>query len=251
MSQTIAITEKDIFHQLRLSCQIPEVAEKIIKRKVILSAAEEAEIEVTKEELQKTANQMRAINKLEDARSTWIWLEKYGLSLANFEEIVYLTIISNKLIDYLFADKVESYFYEHQLDYTGAAMYEIILDDEDEAIELYYEIQEGDLSFHEAAQQYIQSTELRRKGGYKGKVNRAEMKPEISSEVFGADSPTILKPIVTADGIHLILVEEIIKPELNQKLHQEILLNLFSQWLDQQVKQVQVASHFEVINKAA
>ena len=243
MSQTITITKEDIFHQVQLSYQIPEIIEKIVERKIVISAAAEAGIEITKEELQKAANQMRALSQLKDAQDTWVWLEKYGLSLDDFEEIVCNTLLSRKLTNHLFADRVEPYFYEHQLDYAGAVIYEIVLDDEDEAIELYYEIQEGEITFYEAAQQHIQNIELRRKGGYRGKVNRADMKPEVSAAVFAVTSSQLLKPIITADGIYLILVEEIIKPELDRKLRQQIMFSLYSEWLKQQAKQVQVVSN--------
>lgn len=245
MSLTITITNEDLLHQVKLSCKIPETIEKIIERKIIISAAQEAGIEVTKEELQQASDQMRAMSQLKDAQATWVWLERYGLSLDDFEEIVYITLISKKLINHLFNEQVEPYFFEHQLDYAGAIIYEIILDDEDEAIELFYEIQEGEISFQEAAQQYIQDTELRRKGGYRGKVNRTEIKPEVSAAVFASMSSQLLKPIVTADGVYLVLVEEIIKPELDQKLHQKIMLDLYSEWLEQQIEQVQVVSQPE------
>lgn len=244
-NKTITITKEDIFHQVQLSCKIPEMTEKIIERKIIISAAESAGIEVTKEELQIASDQMRAMSQLKDAQATWVWLEKYGLSLDDFEEIVYITLVSRKLINHLFGDRVEPYYYEHQLDYAGAIIYEIVLDDEDEAIELFYEIQEGEISFPEAAQQYIQDTELRRKGGYRGKVNRTDMKPEVSAAVFAANSSQLLKPIVTADGVYLVLVEEIIKPELDKKLRQKIMLDLYSEWLEQQKEQVQVVSQLE------
>ena len=249
-SKTITITKEDIFHQVKLSCKIPEIVEQIVTRKVIIAAAEEAGIEATTEELQQAADQMRVMSQLRDAQATWAWLEKYGLSLDDFEEIVYDTVISEKLAVHLFQDRVEPYFYEYQLDYAGAVIYEIVLDDEDEALELFYEIQEGEISFHEAAQQYIQDTELRRKGGYRGKVNRTEMKPEVSAAVFAANPSAILKPIVTADGIYLVLVKEIVKPELDKKLHQKIILDLFTEWIKQQKEQVQVVSHIEVSNKA-
>ncbi|MFM2311228.1 MAG: hypothetical protein RLZZ04_504 [Cyanobacteriota bacterium] len=246
---TITITNEDIFHQVQLSCKIPEMTEKIIERKIIISAAEAAGIKVTKEELQQASDQMRAMSQLKDAQATWVWLEKYALSLDDFEEIVYITLISRKLTNHLFAERVESYFYEHQLDYAGAIIYEIILDDRDEAIELFYEIQEGEISFQEAAQQYIQDTELRRKGGYRGKVKRTEMKPEVSAAVFAAAPSQLLKPIVTADGVYLVLVEEIIEPELDQKLRQKIMLDLYYEWLEQQKEQVQVVSQIEASNK--
>jgi parvulin-like peptidyl-prolyl isomerase len=170
MSQAITITSEDILHQVKLSCKIPSVIEEIVTRKIIASAAAEAGIKVETEELQKAADNIRLMGKLKSADDTWAWLQKHGLSLDDFEELIYNNVISGKLAQHLFADKVEPFFVEHQLDYAGVVMYEVVLDDEDLAMELFYGIQEGEMSFYEVAHQYIQDTELRRKGGYRGIV---------------------------------------------------------------------------------
>jgi parvulin-like peptidyl-prolyl isomerase len=167
-------------------------------------------------------------------------LNKNCLSLDDFEEMVYTNVISGKLAQHLFGDKIEPWFVEHQLDYAGAVIYEVVLDDEDLAMELFYALQEGEMSFFESAQQYIQDTELRRRGGYRGIVWRTEMKPEISAAVFAAKAPQILKPIVGAKGVHLIWVEEVIKPQLDEKLRYQILSDLFKLWVKQQVEEVEV-----------
>ena len=153
-------------------------------------------------------------------------------------------LLSTKLITHLFADKVEPYFFENQLDYAGVVMYEVVLDDEDLAIELFYAIQEGEISFYDVAHKYIQDKELRRKGGYRGIVYRKELKPEISAAVFAAKPPQLLKPIVTSKGIHLILVEEIIQPQLDNVLRHKIGLDLFQQWLKPQIAQVEITTVF-------
>ena len=119
-------------------------------------------------------------------------------------------------------------------------MYEVVLDDKDFAMELFYGIQEGEMSCYEVAHQYIQDTELRRKGGYRGIVRRKELKPEISAAVFVATPPQVLKPIVTSQGVHLIFVEEIIEPQLNEKLRYQIISDLFTRWLKQQLEKVEV-----------
>ncbi len=77
------------------------------------------------------------------------------------------------------------------------------------------------------------------------------MKTEVSAAVFGADPSAILKPIMTADGIYLVLVEEIIKPELDTQLHQKIILDLSTEWLKQQAEKIQVFSQIEARNKVA
>jgi parvulin-like peptidyl-prolyl isomerase len=239
MSQAITITSEDILQQVKLSCKIPSVIEEIVTRKIIADAAANVGIKAETEELQKAADNTRLLGKLKTADDTWAWLQKHGLSLDDFEEVIYNNVISGKLAQHLFADKVKPFFVEHQLDYAGVVMYEVVLDDEDLAIELFYGIQEGEMSFYEVAHQYIQDTELRRKGGYQGIVRRKELKPEISAAVFAAKPPQVLKPIVTSSGVNLILVEEIIQPELDDKLSSQIMFNLFDEWLQQQIEQVE------------
>lgn len=245
MSETINITSEDILNHIKLSCQIPEITKGIITRNVVENAIAEAGIKVEIEELQQAADKLRFINLLQSADDTWVWLEKHSLSLDDFEKIVYTNLLANKLAQHLFADKVEFYFFAHQLDYAGAAIYEVVLDDEDLAIELFYGIQEGEISFYDVAHQYIQDRELRRKGGYRGIVRRLDLKPEISAAVFAAKPPQILKPIVTSSGVHLILVEEIIKSQLDEKLHQKIVSDLFSEWLKEQIAKVKVVKHLD------
>jgi parvulin-like peptidyl-prolyl isomerase len=240
MSQAITITSEDILHQVKLSCKIPSVIEEIVTRKIIASVAAEAGIKAETEELQKAADNTRLLGKLKSADDTWAWLQKHGLSLDDFEEVIYNSVISAKLAQHLFANKVEPFFVEHQLDYAGVVMYEVVLDDEDLAMEFFYGIQEGEMIFYEVAHQYIQDTELRRKGGYQGIVRRKELKPEISAAVFAAKPPQVLKPIVTSSGVNLILVEEIIQPELDDKLRSQIMFDLFSEWLKQQTEQVEL-----------
>ncbi|MDF5737739.1 MULTISPECIES: peptidylprolyl isomerase [unclassified Nostoc] len=240
MLQAITITNEDILQQVKLSCKMPEIVEQIVSRKVITYTAEETGIKVEIEELQKAADLFRLMNKLTNAEETWAWLEKHSLSLDDFEEIVYSGVIFGKLSQHLFTDKIESYFFENQLDYAGVVMYEVVLDDEDLALELFYSIQEGEMSFYDVAHKYIQDTELRRKGGYLGIVRRQDLKPEISAAVFAATPPQILKPIVTSKGLHLIFVEEIIQSELDNKLRNQIITDLFYEWIKQQIEPVKL-----------
>ena len=73
------------------------------------------------------------------------------------------------------------------------------------------------MSFYDVTHKYIQDKGLHRKGGYRGILSRKDLKSEISVAVFAATPPEVLKPIVKAKGISLILLEEIIQPELDDK----------------------------------
>lgn len=245
MSKVITVSRDELIHHIKISCQVPSILEGIATIKIIASAAAAAGINVEPEELQQAADNFRLSNNLHQASDTQLWLQKHRLFLDDFEEVAYTNALSEKLAQHLFADKVELFFYDHQLDYAGVVMYEVILKDQDLALELFYALQEGEVSFHEVARQYLQEPTLRRSGGYQGTLNRTDLKPEVSAAVFASTPPQILKPIVTFKGAHLILVEEIIQPQLDAQLRSQILSNLFSTWLKQQIEQTEIVINLE------
>ena len=104
------------------------------------------------------------------------------------------------------------------------------------------------MSFYDVTHRYIEDKELRRKGGYRGILSRKDLKSEISSAVFAATPPDVLKPIVNSKGVHLILVEEILQPELNDQLRYQIGSELFSGWLKHQIGEIEDQTNFELSN---
>lgn len=242
MLKNITITPREIIHHLKLSCMIPKVTDKIIRNKIISEKAKEIDIVPDNSSVQKAADSIRIAGKLISADDTFKWLEKNCLSSNDFEEIVLLSLFANELSKTLFSSKVKSYFFENQLNYIEIVMYEVILDDHDLAMELFYAVQENEISFHDVAHKYIQDPELRRHGGYRGLLKRKNLRPEISAAVYNAQAPEILKPIITSSGIHLIFVEEIIKPQLDDQLCQQICFDLFNEWVDKETSNWEVTT---------
>jgi parvulin-like peptidyl-prolyl isomerase len=240
MSKAVTICGKEILHQIMLSCQVPTIIEGILTRKIVTRTAKEHGINAEPEELQEAADALRLMNNLQSAEATWSWLQNHALSLDDFEELVEINVITSKLAHHLFGAKVEPFFVEHQLEYVQAVTYEVVLDDADLAMEIFYAIEEGEISFHEVAHRYILDPEQRRCGGYRGALCRQDLKPEISAAVFAATPSQVLRPIVTSKGAHLILVEEILSPTLDEILRYKIITSLFSEWLKQKIEAFEV-----------
>jgi len=244
MAKVLNFRPEQMFDQLRLFAQIPTLEAKIIAREIITHTSKEANIVVEPEELQQAVDNWRLMNQLDSIKATQLWLRKHYLSLEEFGELISATVLSSKLAQHLFKDKIEPYFVDYQLDYMQVSMYEIVLDDEGVAMELFYAMNEGEISFFEAAYQHIQDLELSRRGGYKGTIYRKDLRPEISATVFAAAPPQILEPIVTSDGVHLIKVEELAKPQLDDVMRQKIMSELFDSWLTQQAQQFELRMNF-------
>ncbi|MEM8717851.1 MAG: peptidylprolyl isomerase [Cyanobacteria bacterium P01_G01_bin.39] len=249
--KSINIAIEDFLNYIKLSCKISTITEEVAKQKIIELSAKEAGINVEVSELQKAADNFRIDKQLYNTKDTWSWLEQHYLSLDDFEALVYANALTEKLAQYLFADQVDSWFYGHQLDYVAAVLYEVILEPEDLAMELFCSLQEREISFQEVARKYIQIQDLslRRAGGYLGIVHRQDLQPEISAAVFEASPPQILKPIKTHKGNHLILVEEIIEPTLDDELRAQIISDLFATWLNEQIQTVQINANFLEVNQ--
>lgn len=235
MPNLLSISSEDVIHHLKMSCQIPSVIEGIATRKIIADAAVKAGITVDDRELQQEGDRLRFAKKLVKAADTFAWLKSHHLSVNEFEELVYNTVLSQKVAYHLFSDKVESFFYQNQLNFVAAVTYEVRIDDYELALELFYALQENELTFPEIAREYIQNPDLRRAGGYQGVRHRKDFRPEIASSVFAATPPEVVKPIVTPACVYLIWVEEIIQPELNEQLRQTIISELFASWLNEQI----------------
>lgn len=240
-TEVALVSTTDIVQHLKLSRQMPWLLTKIVNQKIIEQTAIQKNITLSETELQTGADRFRYEHELVSSKATLQWLEKYHLSVTEFEQLIQHSLLTQKLAQHLFAEQVEASFYSNQLDYYQAVIYEIVLDDFDLGMELYYGIQEEELSFWNLAHEYIADRELRRRGGYLGKKTRTQLHPEIATAVFAiaaAKIPIVLKPIVINKKTHLVYVEEVTQPNLDESLRQKILDRLFENWLSQQRQQL-------------
>ena len=236
-SQMTSISIAEIMQYLKLSLKMPSILANLIDRKIIEKTASIENINVTEDELQKAADIFRLKNNLISSQDTLKWLEKNYLSVPEFEQSLKMDILSRKLAHHLFEDQVEASFHAHQLDYYQAIVYEIALSNFNLAMELFYGIQEKELSFWDLAHKYIEDDELRRHNGYRGKKTRSQLPPEIAAAVFALNNerlPQVIKPIAIGKKTYLIYVEEIIQPVLEQSLRQKIISQLYEDWLGKQ-----------------
>jgi parvulin-like peptidyl-prolyl isomerase len=238
------ITLQDSIEEAKISGKFNELVQGFIRRQIVAQQAQELGIEATAQELQVAADRLRKNQKLDTADATLKWLKTNFLSVDDFEKIVVHKLSAEKLAQHLFGDRVEHYFHQNTLEYGGATIYEVVLDNRELAMEIFYSLQEGDLNFADVAHQYIPDSEHKRRGGYLGTVNRKQLRPEISAAVFAAKPPQLIKPVLTAIGVHLIYVEQISQPKLDEVLHQKILMDMFDAWLDEQV--VSVSSNISI-----
>ncbi len=219
---------------LKKNTSLRDISEKILRKVVIDKAAAEKGISVTSEEIQVEADKIRREKRLEKASDTIAWLEEEMITAEDWEAGIEDRLLAQKLAKHLFAKDAENYFAQNRIDFEQVLLYQIVIPYEQLARELFYQIEEEEISFYQAAHSYDLDRSRREKCGFEGKLYRIDISPEISAAIFGGKQNEVVGPIKTDLGYHIVKVEEFIKPELTEEIHQKIIDELFEGWLQKE-----------------
>ena len=228
----IPIESEEIVDFLKREMLLKEVCQKIVSQKIIKKAAAEREITVTPEEIQTEADSIRYGKRLEKASDTLAWLVDQMVTADEWEKGIGDRLLAKKLAEHLFDKEVEKYFAQNRLDFDQFILYQIVVPYEQLAQEIFYQIEEEEISFYEAAHLYDIDEKRRYFCGYEGKVYRWGFPPDIAASVFSASIGEVIGPLKTEQGYHLFMVEEFIPAELTPQRRQEIINRLSKEWLE-------------------
>lgn len=235
---TISPDLEEIIYFLKKNLQIRDVCASILHQKIVERTATQRGIEVTTEEIQAEGDRQRRQNRLESASATFDWLKHQLITADEWEQGIRDRLLMQKLASALFSKEAEKYFVEHRIDFDSVILYQIIVPHQKLSVELFYQIEEEEISFYEAAHYYDIAEDRRQRCGFEGRLYRRGLKPDISAVVFGAEPQKVLRPIKTEQGYHILLVEELIPAELTPELRTEIGAQLFQEWLTSELNYV-------------
>lgn len=229
------IEANEIIDSLRQELQLKQVCQKHLQKKVIDKAAKERGLTVTPEEIQAEGDKLRRDQRLEKAADTIAWLADQMISVEDLEAGICDRLLAKKLAEHLFGKEVEKNFVQNKLRFDRIILYQIIVKEPELAQELFYQIQEGEISFFDAAHFYDIDENRRNLCGCEGKVYRWALNPEVAVAAFSAQPGKVIRPIKTDLGYHLFMVEKFLPAELTPERHEEILRNMFNEWLSNEV----------------
>ncbi|WP_088891570.1 peptidylprolyl isomerase [Leptolyngbya ohadii] len=226
-----SIEADEVLLQLKKTRQLRQIFNSVLHQKIINQVAAEKEISATEEEVQAEADRIRYENRLFRASDTFAWLADQLISAEDWEAGIRDRLLSTKLAHSLFDQEVKKYFAEHRLNFDQVLLYRLVVPYEKLAQEICYQIQEGEISFYEAAHIYDVDSTRRCHCGFEGKVYRWSLNAALSPIVFSASPGAVVGPLTIDQASHLFLVEEHIPAELTPELHEEILQRLMNEWL--------------------
>jgi parvulin-like peptidyl-prolyl isomerase len=229
------IETNEIIDSLKQEFQVKPFYQRILQKKVIDKAAKERGLTVTPEEIQAEGDKLRREKRLERAADTIAWLAEQMISVEDLEAGICDRLLSKKLAKFLFSKDVNKVFVQNKLQFDQIILYQIIVEDSKLAQELFYQVEEGEISFFDAAHFYDIDENRRHLCGCEGQVYRWGLKPDIAVAVFSAKPGSVIRPIQTDLGYHLFMVEKFIPAELTAERHEEILQKMFNEWLSNEV----------------
>jgi parvulin-like peptidyl-prolyl isomerase len=213
---------KDLFHGV-LSC------------KLIEQAATDRGIMVTEPEIRAEVDRWRHENRFQKAADAMAWLEAQKISVADLEAAMGDRLRRTKLSRTLFEAVAERYFRQNKRGFDQFSLYQIKVADQFLAKELFFQIEEQEISFFEAAHAYNLDPARRKNCGYEGRCYRRILRPEVSAYVFNALPGTLLAPLAIEQGYALFYIDEFIPAQLTPELHQTLIEALFQNWLNQEL----------------
>ncbi len=234
---SIQIDSAEIGDFLKSTMTLRQVCHQILGQKIIHKTALSRNIVVTIQEIQDESERIRREKKLEKISDTMAWLEANMLTPDEWEISIRNRLLADKLARDLFAHQVEPYFAQNRLDYEEFVIYQILVPYQKLAQEIFYQIEEEEISFYEAAHIYDIDQSRRYRCGYLGKIYRRNFSPDVAAAIFRDPLPIgqVIGPIQTEQGFNLFKIEEYIEAELTPERSQEILLRFFKQWLDNEI----------------
>ena len=170
----------------------------------------------------------------EEARQDWA--NKKGLTSTEISKLFARKIRIEKFKEEKFSHHISSYFLKRksQLDYV---VYSIIQHPDHSLIqELYFRLQEKEQSFAELAKKYSQGFEASTKG-IKGPTPFSQI-PQSLAELIRTSQPGEIRVGYLNDSHFLLRVEAFIPAVLDERMTQELLQELFDQWLEAEMSSI-------------
>jgi parvulin-like peptidyl-prolyl isomerase len=231
----ISIESETIVSFLKRQVQLKETCQTIVYQQIIERTAQERGIAVTPEEIQAEADRLRYEMRLESAAATFAWLEEQLITPEEWEAGIRDRLLKQKLAESLFAHEIERYFVQNRLDFEQILLYKIVVPYEQLAQELFYQIEENEISFYEAAHLYDVDEQRRLKCGYEGKLYRHSFAPEVAAIVFSSRLAEVIGPVQSDAQYELLLIEEFIAAELTDATRKKIIDRLFAEWIESEL----------------
>jgi parvulin-like peptidyl-prolyl isomerase len=164
------------------------------------------------------------------------WREQQHLSTKDVEQLATRRLKVEKFKYSTWETRLDSYFLSRksQLDRVIYSLIRVV--DMGVAQELYFRLEEGEQTFAELACNYSQGPEAQT-GGMIGPVEIGTLQPALARLITRNPVGRTSLPITWGNEVVLVRLEHLIPAQLNDAMRQQLLDELFQNWLCEQIRQ--------------
>ena len=225
-------TTEEIVSLLRKYRLLPQIAREIIIDQTLES------IEVDPGQINQARINFYQSNQINNPERLEQWLKANAMMEEHLEYILLRDLKMEKFKKQTWGDQLESYFLQYKERFDQVVYSLIRTKDKDLAKELYFRLSEGERTFGELAKEYSQGNESST-GGLIGPIELNSPHPTIAKMLNQLQIGQISLPIVVEEWIIIVRLEKYISAELNENMQQRLLGELFQNWLNQQLQEIQ------------
>lgn len=181
------------------------------------------------------------LDNTDEYKNTLNSLAKELLTQMSVQKILSDVTVTEEEIKKFYEDNKEQF-----MDKETVSAKHILVESEDAAKQIKEEIDNGSISFENAAAKYS-SCPSKEEGGNLGEFGRGMMVPEFENMAFSSEVGKVTDPVQTQFGYHLILVEK--KNEAKEKSFEEVKDMVANQLMQQAQQKKYVDMVFELESK--
>ena len=229
------VTDRELMDYLCQSYKFAEIAAAAEEQVFIVKLCQHFSIEVSDAEWQQAGDAFRMQHKLLGVEETNNWLEKQRILLEDWSEGIKIKLLTQKLKEHLFGANVDDHYISNRNQYQRVALSQILVLDRPTAERIMHVLSTEPTSFCALALEHSKGRQSHINGGFLGILYLSQLAPEIAEALADATPGTVVGPIQTAMGYHILRVEKRFPPSLNKSVREEILNTLWRIWLKKQM----------------
>lgn len=231
------VITKDELYNFMVQQTGQEALDNLVVKKIIELEAENQNIKVTADEIDKEVEELAEYYGGKDAMTQT--LAMYNINLDRVREDVTVNIKLEKLLSQrikITDEEIQEHFQDHQEAYAVEEQIKvshILVENEQEAQEIKTLLAEGG-NFNDLARERSTDPGSKEQGGDLGMITRGEMGEEFDQVAFALQPGQISDPVKSEYGYHIIKVDEKTeaRPGTLEENYEKIKDNLFQQKME-------------------
>lgn len=227
------ITTDGLIKHLKLNGQYDGIIEELVREKLTVHEARKAGLEVTDEDVQTRADQIRRVRGLHRAVDMNRWLDQIGVTVDDLEAFIMHMVYFEKMQAHIASDdSVEEYFSLNSPRFDSLVLGHIVVESAGKAREILAILEDEPDLFESLAEEHS-TADTASEGGYIGMVTRGSLVSDIEAKVFHAEPGEVLGPFGTPDGSswEIFMVKQRRNAELDDDTRADIRRVIKEEWL--------------------